>query len=211
MEHISLKVTVPLCSFRRGTAREFLETERIPPPSTVYGFLLSLVGEWDRYRYSGTKIAIVIVRKPEISRILRTVWRFKDKKKGAGSGNNKTPDYQEVLSGLEFGVWIYQGELAQRVFSTLSKRGIETERSGGLSLGESRDIVDKVDLNPEWMRGTGYWLEKDSAGKICLPVWTDHVGAKRTKTQQFTLIEKPIRCQEEGAPQWITISPQEQE
>lgn len=207
MKHISLKVTVPVCSFRKGTAREFLETERIPPPSTVYGFLLSLVGEWDRYRYAGTKIAIVVVRKPEVSRTLRTVWRFKDTKKGAGIGNNKTPDYQEVLSGLEFGVWIGEGEFARRVFLTLSESGRGTKRSGGLSLGESRDLVDQVDLNPEWEQETGYWLEKNPAGKICLPVWTDHVGAKGTRTLQFTLKEKPIRCPEEGSPQWIAIMP----
>ena len=47
MEAISLMVSVPFCSFRKPYAREFFETERIPPPATVYGFLLSLIGEED--------------------------------------------------------------------------------------------------------------------------------------------------------------------
>ena len=42
---IGLYVTVPVACFRKGLAREYLETEPLPPPSTCYGFLLSLVGE----------------------------------------------------------------------------------------------------------------------------------------------------------------------
>ena len=47
---IGLKVTVPVACFRKGFAREFWETEELPPPATCYGFLLSFVGETDRRR-----------------------------------------------------------------------------------------------------------------------------------------------------------------
>ena len=42
---LGLKVTVPVACFRKGFAREFWETEELPPPATCYGFLLSLVGK----------------------------------------------------------------------------------------------------------------------------------------------------------------------
>jgi CRISPR-associated Cas5-like protein len=41
---LGLRVTVPIACFRKGMAREYLETEMLPPPATCYGFLLSLVG-----------------------------------------------------------------------------------------------------------------------------------------------------------------------
>ena len=40
---LGIYVTVPIASFRKGFAQEYLETEQIPPPATCYGFLLSLV------------------------------------------------------------------------------------------------------------------------------------------------------------------------
>ena len=41
---LGVYVTVPVACFRKGLAREYLETEPLPPPATCYGFLLSLVG-----------------------------------------------------------------------------------------------------------------------------------------------------------------------
>ena len=41
---LGIYVSVPVACFRKGLAREFLETEALPPPATCYGFLLSLVG-----------------------------------------------------------------------------------------------------------------------------------------------------------------------
>jgi len=78
--YVNLLVSVPVCSFRKGFAREYLETEKVPPPSTVYGFLLSLVGEGDRSRYLGSRIAYAFINKPELSMALRTTWRIKNKK-----------------------------------------------------------------------------------------------------------------------------------
>ena len=48
---LGIYVSVPVACFRKGLAREYLETEPIPPPSTCYGFLLSLVGETSRLRH----------------------------------------------------------------------------------------------------------------------------------------------------------------
>lgn len=207
MADLSLRVTVPLCSFRRGTAREFLETDRVPPPSTVYGFLLSLIGEWDRNRYSGTGLAIALLGKPAVSKVIRTTWRYKKAQLGAGLGCNRTPDYQEVLSGLDFAVWIAQGELAENVQSALSQKGVGIEREGALCLGESRNLVDEVQLNPVWAGKTAEWLTPDKEGKISLPIWVDHVGGKKTRALSFSLVPKPLACPESDSPQWIRIVP----
>ena len=110
MDAISLLVSVPICSFRKPYAREFFETERIPPPATVYGFLLSLVGEEDRHAYVGTRLAMAMVEEPSVSTILRTTWRIKSKLP-PGIGNNKKPDYQEVLTGLQVYVCVGDCEL----------------------------------------------------------------------------------------------------
>ena len=53
---LALKVSVPVACFRKGFAREFWETEELPPPATCYGFLLSLVGERDRRRHVGVRV-----------------------------------------------------------------------------------------------------------------------------------------------------------
>ncbi len=52
---IALKVEVPIACFRQSRAREYIETYPVPPPSTVYGMLLSLLGEVDRYKHCGVK------------------------------------------------------------------------------------------------------------------------------------------------------------
>lgn len=54
---LGLRVIVPIACFRKGLAREYLETEQLPPPSTCYGFLLSLVGETRRPRHAGCRVA----------------------------------------------------------------------------------------------------------------------------------------------------------
>lgn len=76
---IGLYVTVPVACFRKGLAREYLETEPLPPPSTCYGFLLSLIGETQRIRHVGCRITPGVFGQPSQSVVLRTVWRCKDR------------------------------------------------------------------------------------------------------------------------------------
>lgn len=76
---LGLYVSVPVACFRKGLAREYLETEPLPPPSTCYGFLLSLVGEMDRRRHAGCRVAPALLNTPARSVVLRTVWRCKDR------------------------------------------------------------------------------------------------------------------------------------
>src|SRR6516165_5787191 len=101
---LGIRVTVPVACFRKGLAREYLETEPLPPPSTCYGCLLSLVGETQRYRHAGCRVAPVLLNEPEQSVVLRTVWRVK--KTPLGSPGNSRPDYQQILSPVELILWL---------------------------------------------------------------------------------------------------------
>jgi len=201
-----LEVSVPVCSFRKPYAREYLESERFPPPSTVYGFLLSLVGEEDRYRYVGTQLALAVIKIPEVSTILRTAWRIKNKKKPVGTESNRRPDFQDILAGLEIGIWVRDGELAKRLRSI--QNPYEITRFGGLSLGESRDLVNDVVYSPHWNGVRGHLLVIDPSGQYPLPVWVDHVGSAGTRWEQFRLHEMALS---DSLPEnaWITIQPPE--
>src|SRR5437762_10071150 len=105
---LGLYVTVPLACFRKGLAREYLETEPLPPPATCYGFLLSLVGETKRARHIGCRVAPVLLNKPERSVVLRTVWRVK--KMPLGSPGNPRPDCQQLLGPVELVIWLDSSE-----------------------------------------------------------------------------------------------------
>lgn len=206
MDAVSLRVSIPICSFRKPYAREYLETERIPFPSTVYGFLLSLIGEEDRNKYIGTKLAIAVTKSPLVSTVLRTAWRVKDKKYQPGTGNNRRPDYQEILTGLEIAIWVSQGGLAQRLNELCHSPG-SVSRYGGLSLGESRDLVDEVEFYPKWHNQSAAWLINDKRGQYPLPVWVDHIGSKGTRWGQFKLVNSAMVIPSNNDPRWIGIAP----
>jgi CRISPR-associated protein Cas5t len=79
MSSLGLYVSVPVACFRVAQARELFETYPVPPPATVYGMLLSLVGEENRLRHEGAEVAYALVSRPGRSVVLRTLWRVKDK------------------------------------------------------------------------------------------------------------------------------------
>ena len=194
---LGIYVTVPVACFRKGMAREYLETEPLPPPATCYGFLLSLVGEMDRRRHVGARVAPVLLNQPNQSVVLRTVWRVK--KTPLGSSGNTRPDYQQLLSGpsadepfLSLLLWLDSTDetasphLEERVSQALTRPESVT-RFGGLSLGESTHLVDEVCL---WDRvrdrfrgreGRAFLTREDERGRLTLPVWVDHVGSAGTR------------------------------
>ena len=179
-------VSVPVACFRKGLAREYLETESLPPPSTCYGFFLSLVGETDRLRHIGCRISPALLGTPARSTVLRTVWRIKTKKLRMGDGNNRTPAQQELLTNVRLIFWLDSTDergrslsLEQRVERALTCP--ETlQRFGGLSLGESTHLVDEVKLFPGSEEAGSIFLCTDR-GRLTLPVWVDHVGSEGTR------------------------------
>lgn len=215
MNLLRLYVSVPVAGFRVAQAREFWETYPCPPPSTVYGMLLSLVGETDRLTHQGTEVAIALVSWPERSVVLRTLWRVKDKNSPPGCGSNKRPDFQELLTDTRISVWIRHGQNEGAEVSLIDRLEASMEnpeilnRFGGLSLGESTHLVDEVRL---WRAGDpagGRILLGDERGDLSLPIWPDHVGSKGTRWGQFKLDE--CESLDNNPPQhaWVTIRPLE--
>ena len=144
---LGVYVTAPIACFRKGLAREYLETELIPPPSTCYGLLLSLVGETDRKRHLGCRITVGRFGEPDVSVVLRTVWRVK--KKPLGAAGNSRPDYQQLLTDVRLLIWLDSSEekaaktkLEGRVRAALENPSGVT-RFGGLSIGESTHLVKR--------------------------------------------------------------------
>ena len=191
---LGIRVTVPIACFRKGLAREYLETEALPPPATCYGFLLSLVGETRRARHVGCRIAPVLLNEPDQSVVLRTVWRVK--KTPLGSAGNTRPDYQQLLSPVELVIWLDStGEsggaetLVTRVTRALQQP--ETvSRFGGLSLGESSHLVNEVHALDRYLASKEYAERRPvqgqvfllaPRGRLTLPVWVDHVGSSGTR------------------------------
>jgi len=220
MDVLRLYVSVPVACFRVAQAREFWETYPCPPPSTVYGMLLSLVGEPNRLIHKGAEIALALVSKPERSIVLRSLWRVKDTKAGPGLGNNKRPDFQEVLTDIRLSIWVRRGNsesspipLMQRLNDILQDPR-SAGRFGGLSLGESTHLVDEVRLWGANDPLKGKLLIADEKGNLSLPVWPDHVGSKGTLWGQFKLEDAAdfdSLALESYVPAWIRIRPPEEE
>jgi CRISPR-associated protein Cas5t len=196
---LGVYLAVPIACFRKGLAREYLETEPLPPPATAYGFLLSLVGEERRARHLGCRVCPVLLSEPGRSVVLRTVWRVK--KQPLGSGGNTRPDYQQLLTHVELAFWLDSAEeeggepsLERRVERALADPASVT-RYGGLCLGESTHLVDEVRRFPmpgrrppdEGRRGRDFVLE--TGGRLALPVWVDHVGSAGTRHVTGNLVE----------------------
>ncbi|MDQ3684368.1 MAG: type I-MYXAN CRISPR-associated protein Cas5/Cmx5/DevS [Acidobacteriota bacterium] len=210
MEQIGLYISVPIACFRVPRAREYFETFPCPPPATVYGMLLSLVGEVNRRVHEGAEIAVAMLSELAYSTVLRTLWRVKDKGEGLGLGNNRRPDFQELLADVRFGVWVRRGtnetnevSLAQRLRNALDEPS-SIRRFGGLSLGESTHMVDEVSEFKTAAAARGEVLVASSDGDLSLPIWVDHVGSK-TRWQQYSLVDADLTADlPDGA--WTTIT-----
>ncbi len=196
MESIGLFISVPVACFRVPRAREYFETFPCPPPSTVYGMLLAMVGEVNRRVHEGAEIAIALLSEPAYSVVLRTLWRVKERGEGPGLGNNRRPDFQELLTDVQLAVWVRAGKrethetpLVDRVHASLTQPRL-IERFGGLSLGESTHLVNEI----SFLKGqdkSGRLLVAEEDGDLSLPIWPDHVGSA-TRWGQYRLIDTEL-------------------
>lgn len=196
MTTVALQVEVPIACFRQSRAREYVETYLVPPPSTVYGMLLSLVGETNRYKHCGTRLAIALLSEPKKSVVLRKFHRHKTS--NVLASNNIRPDYQELLTDVQFVVWVDTGttqaepDLPERIVQVFTDP-TEVERFGGLSLGESQHLVNAITLVTDTSnQRTGFWLVQQESGSLTLPYWVNHVGAWGTCWRRYALQESPL-------------------
>jgi CRISPR-associated protein Cas5t len=156
--------------------------------------LLSIVGEMDRYKHCGTRLAIALVSQPKKSTVIRTFRRFK--KKDIHDPSNARPDYQELLTDVRFITWVDAGSdnsqltLPERLQIAFANPA-SISRFGGLCLGESRDLVNNVSLLPENYQGSYHlrWLVQNEDGLLTLPYWVDHVGSQATRWHRYVLLE----------------------
>lgn len=211
---LALRVHVPIACFRHPYARNFVETYPLAPPSTVYGMLLSMVGEERRARHIGARLALGRLRESAVSRVLRTFYRWKDAEINASV--NRAPDYQELLTDVRLVVWLSSSPqeegptLQQRVQAAMNDPS-SVERFGGLSLGESTHLVDGVwplELRPQEPEEELDLLCPDPRGDLSLPVWPDHVGSAGTRWGRFRL--KPASEAQGWLAQedtWTTLEP----
>lgn len=184
---IALELSVPIACWRKGRAREFLESEALPPPATCYGALLSLVGEWDRERHRGCRVSAGLLNSPATSVVLRSLWQIKTLKSPQGVGQNAGPDLQQLVLDARLVLWCDSSEepgegerLEERVGRAL-REPWAVERSGGWSLGESTHLINDVRLLPYGRppEGCDAFLIAPE-GDTTLPVWVDHVGSRGT-------------------------------
>lgn len=183
---LQLYLDVPLTSFPRSYARDYKETYRFPPPSTVYGCLLSFVGEVNLERHCGVKLAIGLLGEdPPVSRILRK--QRQHKFVGLGTypmAKHNKPNFQEVISGLRLAIAVDSSQETET--PTLSDRlqialttPAEISRFGGVSLGESWSLINGIRF---WHNqdGNPRWLCTDPRGLIALPIWIDRKTSQGT-------------------------------
>lgn len=207
MSCIALYVEVPFATFRQSHAREYGQTYPVPPPSTVYGMLLSLVGEIDAYKHCGVQLAIAMLSQPRKSKVIRQLRRFKVK--DYSDSRNTIPEDQEILTDIQFITWVASG--AEPVQPTLSERveqalthSSSVRRFGCLYLGESNDLVNVVKLvSDDYRSESKRWLIRDDEGLMTLPYWVDHVGSRGTRRLRYRL--KEIATQSPPESSWTTI------
>jgi CRISPR-associated protein Cas5t len=207
---ICLRVEAPFGSFRKSYARSLAETYPFPPPATIYGMLLSLVGEYFRSRHAGVRIACAYAHRPRIATTLRKLSRFK-------YGVPAKQDYVETLCGIDFLCWVDSSSesqslnetqsipltLEERIVQALQTPEVVT-RTGVVCLGLSDDAVDSIAIQSE-INGTWHWLNQDSSGDIELPVWVDHVGSIDTRWQRFRFEEQASAIEEVTDDKFISI------
>lgn len=212
----TLYIDCPCTSFPRSFARDYKETYLYPPPSTIYGFLLSLVGESDLTAHLEVKLAIGIIgNKPPISRILRKQRSHKFvtvssevKKREAKYGKGvfphqqfAKPNFQEILTDVKVVIKLDSSQesakikLDERVAIALTSPE-QISRFGGLSLGESWALINGIRPYRE-ADGEIDWLVKDCRGLISLPVWINRQN-QRGIFQRFSFGEFSSNC-------WVEI------
>lgn len=212
---LPLRVEVPVCAFRPYASREYQDTFPVPPPATVYGMLLSMVGEpaspladvaarhKAKEKHRGIEMALAIRALPERrSRVFRKLRRGADLE-------DTRPDYQDLLIDLKLWVWLRRGAdpanptLSERIPAALSDPAT-ISRCGGLSLGESSYLVDVISIDPSPPDQLHFLIPDENQGFYSLPVWVDHLVRANTVLNRFRLSE-PIAVGEGLANGWTRI------
>lgn len=218
----TLYVEVPYASFRKSYARSFAETYPLPPPATVYGMLLSLVGERFRQRHAGVRLAFAykcqkqneqckVACLPHVATTLRKLSRFKY---GTISTEAKRktlkPDFIQTLCGIEFLCWVdssnEDGSRTDEASDNSENASAQTLEDRIVAALESPASIERygvlsLGLSDDavndvrlcpTVRGNWHRLFLRNMGMMELPVWVDHVGAAKTLWRRYELEQQAI-------------------
>ena len=146
---------------------------------------------------------------PEKSVTLRKLRRFKQK--DINHPTNVRPDYQEILTGIEFVVWVAGGEelgqlyLCDRISQAFANPA-SVSRFGALCLGESQHLVNRIYILPKNEKLQSLqWLIRDEHGYLSLPYWVDYRGSNSTRWLQYSLEIRGVQLPPDSS--WTTIQP----
>ena len=145
----------------------------------------------------------------EKARLLRKFRRIAQKRKNADPLADRRPDYQELLLGLQFWLWLddtySQLSLSDAVRSALDpdRRGAMI-RHGALCLGESSHMVNDIRVNLPG--GQGRFVAPSERGDLAMPVWTDHVS-DRSRVRTFEIRDLDDICRYPPEDCWIEMAP----
>ena len=127
-----------------------------------------------------------LANSPEISGVLRTMWRCKNRKEAPGVGLNACPDHQQLVVGADLIIWCDSSSepgpfpgLEKRVERAIQEPA-SIQRHGGLSLGESTHLINEISILGKDIPSSRTFL-LDARGDLTLPVWVDHVGSSKTR------------------------------
>ena len=169
---IQLYIDAPVASFPRRFAHDYRESYRYPPLTTVFGCILSFIGELDITAYPIDSVDVGVINKyPAISSICVKQRNFpympggkhaKTREKSYPPGVYPSslyskPNIKEIVFGTKIVAQINNESLAARVCYSLHSGG---DRFGVLSLGESSAIVNCIrEYRPE--DGDIFWLPQN--------------------------------------------------
>ena len=166
---IQLYIDAPVASFPRRFAHDYRESYRYPPLTTVFGCILSFIGELDITAYPIDSVDVGVINKyPAISSVCikyRNIAympggkhaKAREKSYSPGiypASLYSKPNIKEVVTGTKIVAQINNEPLAAKVLYSLHGA---CDRFGILSLGESSAIVNCIrEYRPE--DGKIFWL-----------------------------------------------------
>lgn len=166
----------------------------MPPPSSVVGMFLSLLGRerGDLPRYHDDRCGLAVRLDPERSTVLRRMRRDPaNPKEGQRGMPLFRPETQELIADLRFWACL-EGRLADEVADALASP-VRIDRYGAVSLGESAFLVDSI-REVEAVPEDAVVLRPDKAGPFSLTVFVDFTDRTRTRHQRFTLAPGPLEA-----------------